>query len=327
MEAMHKLKILSLIAAFVSSALVSSAALAQAWPTKALRMIVTFPPGGIADFTARVISPKLSEALGQPVIVENRVGAGGNIGTDFVAKAPPDGHVLMVALPTNAVNVTLYKSLPFDTKKDLAPVALVGSVPSVLVVSAKSPVKSVKDLVEYARSNPGKLNFASSGTGTITQLIGELMKIQGKFVAVHVPFRSTATAMPALLSGDVDYMFDSLASSLVQIRAGKIRLLAVTSRERIPLFPDVPTMIESGFKDFDTKAWTGILTTGGAPQPVLNRLESEMRRILAMPDVRASFEKFGMDVHFAPAREFGAFLDAEIERWGAAVKSSGAQAD
>ena len=325
---MHKLKILSLVAVFVSQALVSSAALAQAWPTKALRMIAILPPGGLADITARIISPKLSEALGQPVIVENRVGAGGNIGTDFVAKAPPDGHVLMIAVPPNAINVTLYKTLPFDTKRDLAPVALMGSVPNMLLASAKSPFKSVKDLVEYARSNPGKLNFASPGTGTSVHLSGELMKYQGKFLAMHIPFRGGPAAMTALLSGDVDFMFDSLAVGSVALsRAGKIRLLAVTTRQRSPFFPDTPTMIESGFDDFEVRAWTGIMTTGSTPQPVLNRLESEMRGILAMPDVLAAFEKLGMNVHFAPAREFAAFMDAEIERWGVAVKYSGAQVD
>ncbi len=324
---MHELKILALIAAFASSTLFSSAAPAQAWPTRPLRIIATLPPGGIADFTARILSPKLADALGQPVIVENRVGAGGNIGTDFVAKAPPDGHVLLVGIGGTAINVTLYKHLPFDTRRDLAPVALVSSAPLVLVVSAKTPVRSVKELVEHARSNPGKLNFASPATGTAVHLAGELMKYQGKFFAVHIPFRGAPAAMTALLAGDVDYMFDALAASLTQIRAGRIRLLAVTTRERSPLVPDAPTMMESGFKDFEVSGWTGILTTGGTPQPVVDRLESELRRILAMPDVLAAFDKLGMTVRFAPAREFGAFMDAEIARWAVAVRYSGAQAD
>jgi len=324
---MHTLKTLLLIAGLASSALVSPPAPAQAWPTKPLRMIVTLPPGGIADFTARIVGPKLSEALGQPVIIENRVGAGGNIGTEFVAKAPPDGHVLLVGIGGTTINVTLYKNLPFDTRKDLAPVALVASVPLVLVVSDKAAARSVKGLVEYARGNPGKLSFASPATGTAVHLAGELMKYQAKFFAVHIPYRGAPAAMTALLSGDIDYMFDALASSLPQIRAGKIRLLAVTTRERSPIFPDTPTMIESGFENFDVRGWTGILTTGGTPKPAIDRLESEMRRILALPDVLAAFDKFGMNVHFAPAREFSAFMDAEIERWGVAVRFSRAQAD
>jgi tripartite-type tricarboxylate transporter receptor subunit TctC len=324
---MHKLKLLALIAAFAASVVFSSAAPAQAWPTRPLRMIATLPPGGIADFTARIIGPKLADALGQPVIVENRVGAGGNIGTDFVAKSPPDGHALLVGIGGTAINVTLYKKLPFDTRRDLAPVALVGGAPLVLVVSAKTPVRSVKELVEYARSNPGRLNYASPATGTAVHLAGELMKYQGRFFAVHIPFRGAPAAMTALLAGDVDYMFDALLSSMMQVRAGRIRLLAVTTRERSPHFPDAPTMIESGFKDFEVSGWTGILTTGGTPQPVIDRLESELRRILAMPEVLAAFDKYGMNVHFAPAREFGAFIGTEIARWAVAVKYSGAQAD
>ena len=321
------MKSLIVLAAIAASALFPTAAPAQAWPTRPLRMIATLPPGGIADFTARILAPKLADALGQPVIVENRVGAGGNIGADFVAKAPPDGHVLLVGLGGTAINATLYKHLPFDIRRDLAPVAFVGSAPIVLVVSAKTPIKSVKELVEYARSNPGKLNYASPATGTAVHLAGELMKYQGKFFAVHIPYRGAAAAMTALLAGDVDYMFDALAASLTQIRAGRIRLLALTTRERSPLVPDAPTMIESGFKDFDVSGWTGILTTGGTPQPVIDRLEAELRRILANPDVFAAFEKLGMNVRFAPAREFGAFIDAEIARWAVAVKYSGAQAD
>ena len=311
----------------VSLALLSLGAQSQSFPSKPLRMIVTFPPGGITDFSARVISPKLAEGLGQPVVVENRVGAGGNIGTDFVAKAAPDGHVLTIAAPPIAINVTLYKKLPFDTKKDLAPVALIGSVPNVLVVNADSPLKSVQALVDSARATPGKFNFASNGTGTTIQLSGELFKYQGKFSAAHIPFRGAPAAMTALLSGEVDFMFDSLSVSMQQIRAGKLRLLALTSRARNPLFPDTPTMIEAGFRDFEVSGWTGVLTTGATPAPVVARLESELRRILALTDIQSAFGKPGMNVHFAPAREFAAFLDAEIERWGVAVKVSGAQVD
>ncbi len=315
---------------WIGAVLLSSIALgvqAQVWPVKPLRIIVTFPPGGIADFSARVIAPKLGEGLGQPVLVENRVGAGGNIGTDWVAKSVPDGHTLLIAVPPNAINVSLYKTLPFDTKKDLAPVALIGSVPNVLVVNAQSPVKSVKDLVDGARSKPGKLNFASNGIGTTIQLSGELFKYHGKFFALHIPYRGAPAAMAALLANDVDFMFDSLSVSLAQIRAGKLRLLAVTTRQRSPLFPDAPTMIESGFKDFDVSGWTGVLTTGGTPAAVIARLEAEVRRVLALSEILSAFEKPGMNVHFAPAREFGTFMDAEIERWGIAVRYSGAQPD
>ncbi len=302
-------------------------AMAQSFPSRPLRMIVTFPPGGITDFTGRVLAPRLAEALGQPVIVENKTGSGGNIGTEFVAKAAPDGHTLLVAAPPNAINVSLYKTLPFDTKRDLAPIALVGSVPNVLVVGPKTLAKTVQELVDFARSNPGKLNFASNGTGTSIQLSSELMKMQGNFTAVHVPYRGAPAATAALLAGDVDFMFDSLSVSLPHIRAGKVRVLAVSSRARSTLLPDTPTMIEAGFADFETTGWTGIMTTGGTPAPIVARLEAELLKILALPDVVSAFEKPGMNARPANANEFAAFLDTEIKRWSVAVRHSGAQAD
>jgi len=314
------------VAAAIVTLLFSTAAPGE-YPSKPIRLVVTFPPGGITDFTARALAPRLGDALGQPVIVENRTGSGGNIGTDFVAKSAPDGHTLLVAAPPNAINVSLYKALPFDTKKDLAPVALVGSGANVLVVSAKTPVASVRELIEHARRNPGKLNFASNGNGTSIHLSGELLKYYGKFDAVHVPFRGAPAAMTALLAGDVDFMFDALSISAPQIRAGKIRLLAVTSRERSAMFPEAPTLVESGFPEFEVSGWTGVMTTGGTPQAVIARLEAELRRILSDRELIASFEKPGMTASFAGAREFGEFLDAEIRRWAVAVKHSGAQAD
>ena len=314
------------VAAAIVTLLFSTAAPGQ-YPSKPIRLVVTFPPGGITDFTARALGPRLSETLGQPVIIENKTGSGGNIGTDFVAKSAPDGHTLLIAAPPNAINVSLYRSLPFDTKKDLAPVALVGSGANVLVVSAKTAVGNVRELIDLARRNPGKLNFASNGNGTSIHLSGELLKYYGKFDAVHVPFRGAPAAMAALLAGDVDFMFDALSISAPQIKAGKIRLLAVTSRERSPMFPDAPTLVESGFPEFDVSGWTGVMTTGGTPAAVIARLEAELRRILSDRELIAAFERPGMTVSFAGAREFGEFLDAEIRRWALAVKHSGAQAD
>jgi tripartite-type tricarboxylate transporter receptor subunit TctC len=320
-------RLVAVIAALLASTLAPSISSGQSYPSKPIRLIVTFPPGGITDFTARALGPRLSEALGQPVVIENKTGSGGNIGTDFVAKAPPDGHTLLIAAPPNAINVSLYKTLPFDTRKDLAPVALVGSGANVLVVSAKTPVNSVRELVEHARSNPGKLNFASNGNGTSVHLSGELLKYYGKFDAVHVPFRGAPAAMAALLAGDVDFMFDALSISAPQIKAGKIRLLAVTSRERSPMFPEAPTLIESGFPEFEVSGWTGVMTTGGTPAAVVARLEAELRTILSDRELIAAFEKPGMTASFAGARDFARFLEEEINRWAIAVKHSGAQAD
>ena len=319
--------LVAVIAALLMLTLAPSTGSGQGYPSKPIRLIVTFPPGGITDFTARALGPRLSGALGKPVVIENKTGSGGNIGTDFVAKAPPDGHTLLVAAPPNAINVSLYKTLPFDTRKDLAPVALVGSGANVLVISAKTPLNSVRELVEHARRNPGKLNFASNGNGTSIHLSGELLKYYGKFDAVHVPFRGAPAAMAALLAGDVDFMFDALSISAPQIRAGKIRLLAVTSRTRSPMFPDAPTLIESGFPEFEVSGWTGVMTTGGTAQTVIARLEAELRRILSDRELIAAFEKPGMTVSIAGARDFARFLDEEINRWAIAVKHSGAQAD
>jgi tripartite-type tricarboxylate transporter receptor subunit TctC len=306
--------------------LLSLPALAQ-YPTKPVRMIVSFPPGGIADITARLLAPRLASALGQPVVVENRTGSGGNIGTEFVAKAAPDGYTLLIAPPPVAINVSLYKSLPFDTRKDLAPVALVGGTTNVLVVGPKTSAKSVQELIEQAKRNPGKLNFASNGNGTTIHLSGELLKLYAQFDARHIPYRGAPAAMAALLGGDVDFMFDALPPSAPHIKSGKVRLLAVTSRERNSMFPDAPTLVESGFPEFEVNSWTGVMTTGGTPPAVIARLENELRRMLTDPEAVAAFEKTGMTVKFGGAREFGALLDAEIRRWALAVRHSGAQAD
>jgi tripartite-type tricarboxylate transporter receptor subunit TctC len=223
--------------------------------------------------------------------------------------------------------VSLYKALPFDTRKDLAPVALLGGTTNVLVVGPKTSAKTVQELVEQAKRNPGKLNFASNGNGTTIHLSGELLKLYAGFDARHIPYRGAPAAMAALLAGDVDFMFDALPPSAPHIKGGRVRLLAVTSRERQAMFPDAPTLVESGFADFEVNSWTGLMTTGGTPAPVIARLESELRRILAEPDAIAAFEKTGMTVSFGSARRFGELLDAEIGRWALAVKHSGAQAD
>ena len=299
----------------------------SAWPARPLRLVATFPPGGITDFTARMVAPKLSEALGQPVVVENRSGSGGNIGTDFVAKSSPDGYTLLLAGPPNAINVSLYPSLPFDTKRDLVPVALLGSVPNVLVVGSKISARNVAEFVEYARQNPGKLNFASNGTGTTIQLSGELMKYYANYDAVHVPFRGAPAATTALLAGEVEFMFDSLSVSYQNIRAGKVRALAVTSAQRSPLLPDVPTLIESGYPQMEMSGWTGVMVPAATPAPIVARIESELRRIVAMPDLVRAFEKPGMTVQFLSGPEFGQFFDREVNRWALAVKFSHAQPD
>jgi tripartite-type tricarboxylate transporter receptor subunit TctC len=307
--------------------LLATAVSAQQYPQRPLRYIVPFPPGGITDLSARVIGPRLADALGQPIVIENRVGGGGNIGAEVVAKAQPDGYTLLSAAPPVAISQSLYKNLSFSPRKDLAPVALLGSVPNVLVVSAKSPANSLKELLELARRNPGKLNYASVGAGTSVHLAAELLKYHAKVNIVHVPYKGAPAAMTAVVAGDVDLMMDALPPSLPHIKGGRMRALAVTTAQRVPQLPDVPTLIEQGFPNFEVSSWVGISTTAGTPAEIVGRLEAEVKKAAANPDVIAALERIGMAVKFMPAKEFGAFIDAEIDKFSVAVKFSGAIAD
>ena len=301
-------------------------ALAQ-YPWKPIHYIVAFPPGGIADISARVVSPKLAEALGQPVVVEQRVGAGGNIGAEAVARAEPDGHTLLSATPPVAIAQSMYHNLRFNPRRDLAPVALIGEVPNVLVVPANSPVKTLGELIELARRNPGKLNYSSLAAGTSVQLAAELLKYQAKVVIMHIPYRGAPQAMAALLAGEVDMMMDALPPSMAQIRAGKTRALAVTSAQRTAQLPDVPTVAESGYPGFEVSGWVGISTTAGTPPATIARLEAEIRKALADSQVASLLQRQGMALHILGAKEFGDFLDAEIAKYAVAVKYSGAAVD
>src|SRR4030095_4088305 len=249
-------------------ALVASLACAQTYPTKPIRLVVPFPPGGATDILARAVAQKLTETWGQSVVVDNRPGAGGNIGTELVAKAAPDGYTLeMGTVGTHAINASLYAKIPFDHVKDIAAVILVAGVPNVLVVNPSVPVNSVQELIAYTKANPGKLNFASSGAGTSIHLSGELFKVMAGVKMTHVPYKGSAPALQDLLGGQVQLMFDNLPPSLPQIKAGKLRALAVTSLARAPALPDVPTLSESGLPGFDASSWFGILAPAGTPGP------------------------------------------------------------
>lgn len=318
-------RVAAVLAALAALALGHSAS-AQ-YPTKPIRYIVAFPPGGIADITARVISPKLAEALGQPVVVEQRVGAGGNIGAEAVARAEPDGYTLLSATPPVAIAQSMYRNLRFSPRRDLAPVALIGDVPNILVVGANSPAKTLRELIELARRNPGKLNYSSLGAGTSVHLAAELFKYQAKVFIVHIPYRGAPQAMMALLAGEVDMMMDALPPSMAQVRAGKTRALAVTSAKRARQLPEVPTMAESGFPGFEVTGWVGISTTAGTPAETIARLEAEISKAIANPEVASLLERQGMALRFLGAKEFGAFIDAEIAKFAVAVKYSGAAVD
>jgi tripartite-type tricarboxylate transporter receptor subunit TctC len=306
-------------------ALLACASVAAAdFPSKPLRIIVPFPPGGGTDLMSRLLAPGLSASLGQPVLVENRSGAGGNIASAFVASAPADGHTLLTVGPHLAIAVPMYKKLPFDTRRDLAPVAMVGEVPMVLLVSPRLKVNSVGELVQLLRSEPGKLNFSSNGIGVTPHMAAELFKMQAGVYVVHIPYRGSADAEQAVMTGDAAFLFENLAVTLPLIRSGRLRALAVTSAARHPLLPDVPTMVESGYPKFTVTVWFGLATTGGTPPEDIARLAAAVKRVLAEPEIRAVFEKQNMAVHFMGSKDFGAFIDAEIAKWTAAVKYSGA---
>src|SRR6266480_2877604 len=285
-------------------ALLACAAHAQSdYPGRPIRYIVASAPGGIADITPRILAPRLAEA---------------------VAKAQPDGYTLLSATPQVAIVQSMVKDLAFDPRRDLAPIALVGVIPNVLVAGPRTPAKTLAELIDLARRNPGKLNYSSTGAGTSVHLSAELLKYYAGADIVHVPYRGAAAAMTALLAGDVDIMVDSVPPSLPHIRAGRVRALAVTSARRVPQLPEVPTMIESGYPDFEINGWSGVVTTAGTPGAIIARLEAEIRRSLALPQVVAAYENAGLTVRFMGAAEFGKFWDAEIAKFALAIKHSGA---
>ena len=305
-------------------AFAGAAAAAEPYPTRPIRYVVASAPGGIADLTARLLAPALSQALGQPVVVENRTAGGILVGAELVARAPADGHTLFSATPQIAIAQSMYRKAAFNVRRELAPVALVGLIPNVLVVNPKTPAASVRELVDLARAHPGKLNYSSTGAGTSVHLTAELLKYRAQVDIVHVPYRGAAAAMSALVAGDVDMLVDSLPPSLPHIRAGRARPLAVTTSERVPQLPDVPTMIEAGFPGFEVWGWSGVATTTGTPAAVIHSLENEIRRALEDRQTAALYERVGLTLHFLGARDFGAFWDAEIEKFALAVKHSGA---
>jgi len=312
----------------LATVVVAPTVLGQAFPTHAAKLVVPFPPGGPLDSTGRLIADKVSAAWGQPVVVENKPGAGGNIGADLVAKSAPDGYtIVMGALSTHAVNPSLYSKMPYDAVKDFAPITLVAVTPNVLVVNPKLPVNSVKDLVAYAKANPGKLSFASGSNGSAGHLAGELFKTDTGTDIVHIPYKGAAPAMQALLAGDVQFMFDNLASAMAQVKAGKVKALAVTTPQRSPLAPDLPTMAEAGLPGFDITTWYGLLAPAGTPKDVVAKWNAEVVRVLKTPEVRDQLAARGAEASPTTPEEFAAFIGREIPKYAKIVKASGAKVD
>jgi tripartite-type tricarboxylate transporter receptor subunit TctC len=319
------------IRASVLTVLVASSAAEaqpQGYPSKPVRFVVPYPPGGPLDTVARLLGQKVSESTKQPVVVDNKPGAGGNIGADAVAKSAPDGYtILMGAVATHAINPTLYASMPYDAQKDFIPVTQVASTPNVLVVNPSIPASNVREFIAYAKANPGKLNFGSGSTGSAGHLAGELFKAMAGVDMTHVPYKGAAPAMNDLVGGQIQLMFDNLASSLGQVKAGRIKALAVTTARRTALAPELPTVAESGLPGFDISTWFGIFVPAGTPRDVVDRLHAEFTRALAMPDVRERMLSLGAEPVGSKPGEFAAFIRAEADKYARVIKASGAKAD
>ena len=313
-------------AATVATALPQHA-FAQSYPNKPIKFVVGFAPGGATDVVGRLMAKKIGDALGQPIIIENRAGGSSNIGAEVVVRSAPDGYTFYVCAITSAINVSLFPKLPFDFAKDFEPVALFANVPNILVVHPAVPAKTVKELIDYARANPGKLSYASSGAGTSIHLSAELFKMLTKVDMVHIPYKGSAPAMTDMIGGQVQVMFDNMPSALPHVKAGKLRALAVTSAQRSLSAPDVPTMGEAGVQGFDVQSWFGIVAPKGTPKDIITRLNAESVKALATADIKERF----LDLGAVPApmlpEAFGDFIRAEITRWGEVVKASGAKVE
>ena len=301
---------------------------AQWAPTRPVRLIVPYPAGGPLDTAARLLAQRVSARWAQAVVVENIAGAGGNIGAAAVAKATADGHTLLMgAVATHAINPSLYASMPYDAAKDFIAVTQVASTPNVLVVNSQVPAQSVADLVAYARAKPGGLNYGSGSTGSAGHLAGELFNSLAGVRMVHVPYKGAPAAMQDLIGGRIDLMFDNLASSLSQVKAGRIRALAVTTAKRTPLAPDLPTLVESGLPGFDISTWVGIFVPAGTPKAAVDRIHADFTRALAEPEVREKLLGMGADSVGSTPEAFAAFVAAEASKYARLVKASGAKAD
>ncbi len=308
--------------------LMSASALAQSYPTKAIKMIVPFPPGGISDVISRIVGQKLSESWGQPVVIENRPGAGTRIAAEFIAKSTPDGYTLYFTdITTHSINASLYSKLPYDSLKSFAPVIMVTSTPLILVMHPSVPAKSVKELIDLAKSKPGQLNIGISGIGTITHLAGEMFKSMAGIQMVNIPYTGSAPATTGILSGEASLMFSTMPAGLPHVKAGKLRGLAVTTPKRVATAPDILTMIEAGVPGFEAVLWSGILAPANPPKEIVSRLNSELRRILQMPDVKERFAQQGGEPSPSTPEELGARMKSLIEMWAKVVKASGAKVD
>lgn len=308
--------------AFLLITAMTASLYAQTYPSKPVRFVLPFPAGGPTDILGRIMCQKLSDVLGQPFVPENRPGSGGNIGAEFVAKARPDGYTLVLVSPSLAISPTLYKKLNYDSVKDFEPISLVGQMPNVLIIRPSLPIKSLKELIEYAKANPGKLNYGSGGIGSTNQLASELLKSFAKINMVHVPYKGSIQAMMALLGGEVDMVTIGVPPSLPHIKSGKVRALALLSPERLPALPDVPTAREAGVDNFEVTLWYGMLAPAGTPRDIIARLNEEWVKIAAMPDTVEKMRKAEYEPISSTPEQFADFIKTEIVRWGKVIKNA-----
>jgi len=324
------IRLRTLVALLLAAAALAAPAVAgaQAYPSRPVKLVVPFPPGGSLDITGRLIAQRLTDMWGQAVVVENKPGAGGNIGADFVAKAAPDGYtILLGALSTHAVNPNLYAKMPYDAVRDFAPITLIATTPNVLVVNAATPVGNVREFIAWTKANPGKLAFGSGSNGSAGHLAGELYKVDTGTDAVHIPFKGGAPATQALLAGDTQFMFDNLANAMAQVKAGKLKALAVTTAERSTLVPELPTMAEAGLSGFDISTWYGLFAPAGTPAAIIAKWNADVTRILNTPDVRAKLMADGAEPAPDTPEQFAQMIARELAKYARIIKASGAKVD
>jgi len=316
---MKKLFIAALLAAPL-------AATAQTWPAKGLRIIVPFTPGGFNDTLARTLASEMPKSLGQPVVVENRAGGNTIIGTEAAAKSAPDGYTLFIAAVPFSVVQSLYKA-PFDVTRDFQAVTLAGSTSNLMVAHPSFKPNSVKELIEHARANPGRVNYGSSGNGSSPHLSMELFKLMSKTYMLHIPYKGSAPVVTDLLAGQVDVMFDNIPNVINHVRAGKMKAYAVSSPKRSQLAPDVPTVAEAGLPGYEVSVWFGVLVPAGTPQPIVQRLNTEIVKVVTAPDVRERFGKQGVEVQTSTPEQYQEFVRSEVARWARVIRDAGIKAD
>ena len=309
------------------SLVLTAPANAQSYPNKPVRVVVPYPPGGPTDIVARVLFQQVSEATGQQFLVDNRAGAGGNIGAEIVAKSPADGYTLLIGTTAHAINMSLFKNLSYDVQKDFAPVSLLTQGPLVLVAHPQFPANSIKEVIELAKSKSGGLNFASSGNGQSTHLSAELFNTMAGIKMSHVPYKGSAPALTDVMSGQVDVMFDTTLSAMPFVKAGKLKALGLTSPVRSPAAPDVPTIAESGLPGYEVFAWNGVFVPAGTPKAIIQQLNDQIRKAMLLPQVKDKFSAQGFAASWNSPENFGVFVKNEVDTWSRTVKASGATLD